>query len=62
MTFLYNLIIHFYTLLLRLAALWNPKAKLWVAGRRHIFDKLQKAIKHDRPLAWFHCASLGEFE
>lgn len=62
MTFLYNLIIHLYTLLLRLAALWNPKAKLWVAGRRYIFDKLQKTIKHDRPLAWFHCASLGEFE
>ncbi len=62
MTFLYNLIIHLYVLLIRLAALWNPKAKQWVAGRRHIFDQLQKAINHDHPLAWFHCASLGEFE
>lgn len=62
MTFLYNLIIQLYVLLLRLAALWNPKARQWVAGRRHIFDRLQKTIRHDQPLAWFHCASLGEFE
>lgn len=62
MTFLYNLIIQLYVLLLRLAALWNPKARQWVAGRRHIFDRLQKTISHDQPLAWFHCASLGEFE
>jgi 3-deoxy-D-manno-octulosonic-acid transferase len=62
MTFLYNLIIHLYTLLIRLAALWNPKAKLWVAGRGHVFEDLQKRISHDQPLAWFHCASLGEFE
>jgi 3-deoxy-D-manno-octulosonic-acid transferase len=33
-----------------------------VAGRRHIFDQLGKTIRHDQPLAWFHCASLGEFE
>ena len=62
MTFLYNILIQVYVLLIRLAALWNPKAKLWVAGRRHIFDDLQQKISHDRPLAWFHCASLGEFE
>jgi 3-deoxy-D-manno-octulosonic-acid transferase len=62
MTFLYNLIIHIYILLIRLAALRNPKAKQWVVGRRNIFDQLKETINHDHPLAWFHCASLGEFE
>jgi 3-deoxy-D-manno-octulosonic-acid transferase len=62
MAFFYNILIHLYILAIRLAALWNPKARQWVAGRRNIFDNLQKNIAHDQPLAWFHCASLGEFE
>jgi 3-deoxy-D-manno-octulosonic-acid transferase len=40
-----------------LASIWNPKAKLWVDGRKHfpVFNSEKKRI-------WFHCASLGEFE
>ncbi|NCA85982.1 MAG: 3-deoxy-D-manno-octulosonic acid transferase [Clostridia bacterium] len=62
MAFFYSILIHLYILLIRLAALWNPKAKQWVAGRRRIFEDLKERISHDQPLAWFHCASLGEFE
>ena len=45
-----------------IASLFNPKAKLWVAGRKGIFDKLKKAIPENEPIIWMHCASLGEFE
>ena len=40
-----------------MASIWNPKARLWVDGRKHfpVFNSEKKKI-------WFHCASLGEFE
>ena len=44
---------------IRLAALWNPKARLWLEGRRTF-----PAIDHTdaSKIVWMHCASLGEFE
>jgi 3-deoxy-D-manno-octulosonic-acid transferase len=46
-----------------LAALWNPKAKKWVEGRRNWRENLETMIPGDsHPLVWMHCASLGEFE
>jgi len=65
---LYNLSIYAYSSLLRLVSPFNKKAKLWVDGRTNLFDKLKTDAerKHWRSgvtrLAWFHCASLGEFE
>jgi 3-deoxy-D-manno-octulosonic-acid transferase len=48
---------------LRVASLFNPKAKLFLKGRRHIFDKIRLQLKDDdREKLWVHCASLGEFE
>lgn len=51
---------------MKLASLWNPKAKQWVSGRKGLFEKLQQMpenLPHDnRPVIWMHCASLGEFE
>ena len=48
---------------IRIASLFHAKAKLWVKGRRNLFDDLQKKIGSDtKKVAWFHCASLGEFE
>ncbi|WP_228713938.1 3-deoxy-D-manno-octulosonic acid transferase [Arundinibacter roseus] len=62
---LYRLSIEGYALLMRFAALFHPKARLWVQGRRGLLAQLQAElpgrIKH-RPVAWFHAASLGEFE
>jgi len=55
---LYLLFINSYHLGIRIAALWNPKAKLWVFGR-----KVFPAVTSDgRKTVWMHCASLGEFE
>ncbi|MBB2145574.1 3-deoxy-D-manno-octulosonic acid transferase [Pedobacter sp. LMG 31464] len=62
MLWIYNIGIVIYGLLLRLASLFNAKAKLFVAGRKNIFENIQRKINsNDRPI-WFHFASLGEFE
>lgn len=45
-----------------LAALFNPKAKKWVQGRKHIFKRLETAVAGTDNIVWMHCASLGEFE
>ena len=45
-----------------LAAVFNSKAKKWVQGRKHIFQKLEAAIPAGEKVIWMHCASLGEFE
>jgi 3-deoxy-D-manno-octulosonic-acid transferase len=65
MIILYNLAIRAYTLLIHLASWFNPKAKLWVAGRKHLFQQIEKDFQEKAPkapLVWVHCASLGEFE
>ena len=63
MKFFYNLFVSLYPGIIRLASLWNPKAKLWIHGRKDQFKRLEEALqKSNRPLIWFHCASLGEFE
>ena len=62
---LYNIFIFFYSLGIHAASLVNKKAKLWVKGRKGILRNIEKALseKHTgKKLAWFHCASLGEFE
>jgi 3-deoxy-D-manno-octulosonic-acid transferase len=61
--FLYKLTIQSYLLAIRLAAPFNTKAKLFLVGRKNIFQKIENALQaHDSKVAWFHCASLGEFE
>lgn len=62
MNALYNISIFFYSILIRLTAPFNIKASQISKGRRQTFADLQAKIKHDRPIAWVHCASLGEFE
>lgn len=48
---------------IRVAALFNPKAKLWVAGRKNSFGRIAQAVsgKQEKRI-WIHCSSLGEFE
>ena len=62
MSILYNIIIQISIIAIHIAALFNAKAKLWIKGRKTIFQKLTEAIKEDQDIVWFHCASLGEFE
>lgn len=62
--FLYNLTIRSFKLGLQLASPFNPKAKLWLAGRKNWEENLQSKVEslNLQKAIWFHCASLGEFE
>jgi 3-deoxy-D-manno-octulosonic-acid transferase len=61
---LYHLFLFFYKAGIYLVSFWNKKAKLWITGRRNVFEKLQQSLKSNRGTrtVWMHCASLGEFE
>ncbi len=62
MAVLYLFGIRIFHIIVTVASLFNPKAKLWLKGRKKIFKELSKRIHPDDKIAWFHCASLGEFE
>lgn len=66
-SFLYTISIYLYVFYIRIAALVNPKARLWIRGRRNIYRVIEESLGKNRhpgnsKIAWFHCASLGEFE
>jgi 3-deoxy-D-manno-octulosonic-acid transferase len=59
----YTIFLFLYSAGIRIATLWNPKAKKWLEGRKNIFDTINAPLTtHHSPLVWMHCASLGEFE
>lgn len=62
--FLYNLGIYAFQVGLKLASPFNPKAKLWVEGRKNWEEHLKSKVSSLQleQAVWFHCASLGEFE
>jgi 3-deoxy-D-manno-octulosonic-acid transferase len=68
MRFLYNLFIRVLTLGIRAAAIFDPKAKRWMAGRRAWRARYRADFQHiiakapDSKTLWLHAASLGEFE
>ena len=65
MRVLYTFSIQIYSCLIHVFSVFNPKAKLWVNGRKDIFKKLRVEFSNSsshQKLVWFHCASLGEFE
>jgi len=63
MLLLYYLSLWLYTVLIRLLAPWNQRAKLFLRERQQIFERLERDLKtRDGQLIWFHGASLGEFE
>lgn len=51
-----------YVLGAKLTALWNKKAAKWVEGRKGLLEKIESTVDKTANIAWFHCASLGEFE
>ncbi|MGZ5134048.1 MAG: glycosyltransferase N-terminal domain-containing protein, partial [Flavitalea sp.] len=59
----YSIFIKVYLFLLHLASLWNPKARLWVDGRKNLLPRVGKAMEWETAeIIWMHCASLGEYE
>lgn len=62
MRLLYDLGIPLYTFLLRVLSPFHAKARLWVQGRKKLFEHIEQTIESDARPIWFHFASLGEFE
>ena len=62
MLFLYNIITLLAAQLLKIVALFSPKMKLFVDGRKSTFQTLANKIQTSDKTIWFHAASLGEYE
>lgn len=62
MLFLYTLIVQIANFLLKVVTLFSPKIKLFIDGRKPVFDILKEKIKPSDKTIWFHAASLGEYE
>jgi 3-deoxy-D-manno-octulosonic-acid transferase len=63
--FFYNIFLGLYFAAVRLTAWRSQKARLWLAGRRGVFEKIQQwrnGFSTAEKIIWVHCASLGEFE
>lgn len=62
MFFLYNILTLIAKYALNIVALFSPKIRLFVDGRKTVFTTLQEKIKPGDKTIWFHAASLGEYE
>lgn len=62
MLYIYNLVVLFAAQILKLLALFSPKMKIFVEGRKSVFQTLKNKIHPDDKVFWFHAASLGEYE
>jgi 3-deoxy-D-manno-octulosonic-acid transferase len=62
MLFLYNLVVSIAGFFLKIVALFSPKIKLFVQGRKNVFAILEQKINPSDKTIWFHSASLGEYE
>ncbi|MDD4739725.1 MAG: glycosyltransferase N-terminal domain-containing protein, partial [Bacteroidales bacterium] len=62
MRYIYSIFIALYTSSIFLVSPFNKKAKLIIKGRKKTFEKIREGISKKDKVAWFHCASLGEFE
>ncbi len=60
MKIFYDLGILCYWAAIRLFSLFDAKAKLWVEGRKNIFQTIENSV--EKGAIWIHAASLGEFE
>ena len=60
-TFFYIIFLHLYVTGIRILSIWNPKARLWLEGRKK-FPIIHFTTPASAKTIWMHCASLGEFE
>jgi len=62
MYFIYNFITFLASQIVKILALFSPKMKLFVDGRKSVFSTLKSKINNYDKTIWFHAASLGEYE
>lgn len=61
-TLFYKFFLALYSLGIRLSAPSNPKARLWLNGRKDWRRMLAQDLQQGERRIWIHCSSLGEFE
>ncbi|MBS1509818.1 MAG: 3-deoxy-D-manno-octulosonic acid transferase [Bacteroidetes bacterium] len=61
---IYNIFLFLYSAGIRVVALWTPKARKWLEGRRTVLNEIESSgiASTAQKVIWMHCASLGEFE
>ncbi|MGN6804229.1 MAG: 3-deoxy-D-manno-octulosonic acid transferase [Ginsengibacter sp.] len=64
MIIFYHLFLLVYKAGIHVVSLGNRKAKLWISGRKNVFENLRTTVSvfNNEKIIWMHCASLGEFE
>ncbi|MCX2475690.1 3-deoxy-D-manno-octulosonic acid transferase [Pedobacter sp. MC2016-05] len=62
MLLLYRLGIRVYQVIILIFSLFNSKAKLFIKGRKNLFNEIKQQVDAGEKHVWFHFASLGEFE
>ncbi len=62
MHIIYNIFVGIFNFILPVLGGFGSKLKLFVNGRRSVFEILKEKISSDGDIIWFHCASLGEYE
>ncbi|WP_431162917.1 3-deoxy-D-manno-octulosonic acid transferase [Flagellimonas beolgyonensis] len=60
--FIYNFLVLLVGNILKVVALFKPKIKLFVSGRKNTFPELEAKLSPVKKNIWMHVASLGEFE
>lgn len=58
----YNFIVLLASQIIKITALFSPKMKLFMDGRKTVFRTLDNKINASDKTIWFHAASLGEYE
>lgn len=60
---LYTFALFLYKQILGFVSLFHSKAKQWIYGQKNVWEGLELAFENNqKPVAWFHTASMGEFE
>lgn len=59
---IYSLGIYIFAGCIKIASLFNKKARLLVRGHKQIFSILEEQTDRKSTYLWFHASSLGEFE
>ncbi len=63
MQLVYSIFIRLYVFLIWIAHFFNQKAKLWLNGRKDVWQNISKASNtEEKMIIWMHVSSLGEFE
>lgn len=60
--FFYHIGIYVYLAAALVLSLFNHKAALFINGRKDLFRHIRDTYHPQKPVVWFHCSSVGEFE